>query len=97
MESPRFNTKKLKILILFILIQCTLSQAKNALRSGDISTISHILDLESINDDGDAIFFSIKDSNFKKIILKRPIKADIIDKNINYQVKGKSTRFDIYI
>ena len=70
---------------------------KNALRSGDISTISHILDLESINDDGDAIFFSIKDSNFKKIILKRPIKADIIDKNINYQVKGKSTRFDIYI
>ena len=71
--------------------------SKNALRSGDISTISHILDLESINDDGDAIFFSIKDSNFKKIILKRPIKADIIDKNINYQVKGKSTRFDIYI
>ncbi|MDA7734860.1 class I SAM-dependent methyltransferase [Gammaproteobacteria bacterium] len=31
------------------------------------------------------------------MILKRPIKADIIDKNINYQVKGKSTRFDIYI
>ena len=71
--------------------------SKSVLRSGDISTINHILHIENIDDDGDAIFFSIKDSNFKKIILKRPIKADIIDKNINYQVKGKSTRFDIYI
>ena len=71
--------------------------SKKVLRSGDISTINHILQIENIDEDGDAIFFSIKDSNFKKIILKRPIKADIIDKNINYQVKGKSTRFDIYI
>ena len=71
--------------------------SKKVLRSGDISTINHILQIENIDDGGDAIFFSIKDSNFKKIILKRPIKADIIDKNINYQVKGKSTRFDIYI
>jgi 16S rRNA (guanine1516-N2)-methyltransferase len=71
--------------------------SKNLLRSGDISTINHILDIENIADDGDAVFFDIKNSNFKKIILKRPIKANIIDKNINYQVKGKSTRFDIYI
>ena len=71
--------------------------SKNLLRSGDIITINHILDIENIADDGDAVFFDIKNSNFKKIILKRPIKADIIDKNINYQVKGKSTRFDIYI
>ena len=70
---------------------------KNVLRSGDINTINHILHIENIVDDGDAVFFNIKNSNFKKIILKRPIKADIIDKNINYQVKGKSTRFDIYI
>ena len=71
--------------------------SKSLLRSGDISTINHILDIEKIADDGDELFFNIKKSNFKKIILKRPIKADIIDKNINYQVKGKSTRFDIYI
>jgi len=71
--------------------------SKNVLRSGDISTINHILHIENIDDGGDTIFFSIKENNFKKIILKRPIKADIIDKNINYQVKGKSTRFDIYI
>jgi len=71
--------------------------SKNLLRSGDISTINHILDIEKIADDGDELFFNIKKSNFKKIILKRPIKAEIVDKNINYQVKGKSTRFDIYI
>ena len=71
--------------------------SKNLLRSGDISTINHILDIENIADDGDELFFNIKKSNFKKIILKRPIKAEIVDKNINYQVKGKSTRFDIYI
>ena len=71
--------------------------SKNVRRSGDISTINHILDIENIADDGDAVFFNIKNSNFKKIILKRPIKAEIIDKNLNYQVKGKSTRFDIYI
>ena len=71
--------------------------SKNLLRSGDISTINHILDIENIADDGDELFFDIKNSNFKKIILKRPIKAHIIDKKINYQVKGKSTRFDIYI
>ena len=53
--------------------------------------------IEKIADDGDVLFVNIKKISFKKIILKRPIKADIIDKNINYQVKGKSTRFDIYI
>ena len=33
----------------------------------------------------------------KKIILKRPIKSEKLCNNINYQIKGKSTRFDIYI
>ncbi len=32
----------------------------------------------------------------KKIILKRPLKSEIYS-NINYQVKGKTTRFDIYL
>ena len=31
------------------------------------------------------------------IILKRPIKGKKICNNINYQIKGKSTRFDVYI
>ncbi|MFQ3340077.1 MAG: 16S rRNA (guanine1516-N2)-methyltransferase [Gammaproteobacteria bacterium] len=70
---------------------------KNILRSGDINYIRGLLDLESIDDRADFLFDEFKKLNCKKIILKRPIKADKLDKNINYQVKGKSTRFDIYL
>ena len=35
--------------------------------------------------------------NYKKIIVKRPLKSEKKYSNINYQVKGKTTRFDIYI
>ena len=45
----------------------------------------------------DKIFFDFKKEQFRKIGLKRPIKSKIIDHNLNYQVKGKSTRFDVYI
>ena len=37
------------------------------------------------------------ESNYRKIILKRPLKAEKNYSNINYQVKGKTTRFDIYL
>ena len=33
----------------------------------------------------------------KKIILKRPLKFRKNYSNINYQVLGKTTRFDIYL
>jgi 16S rRNA (guanine1516-N2)-methyltransferase len=33
----------------------------------------------------------------KKLILKRPLKSKKIYSNINYQVKGSTTKFDIYI
>jgi 16S rRNA (guanine1516-N2)-methyltransferase len=56
-----------------------------------------LLDLERIEDRADELFNEFKKLDYKKIILKRPIKADQLDKNINYQVKGKSTRFDIYL
>jgi 16S rRNA (guanine1516-N2)-methyltransferase len=45
----------------------------------------------------DSLFLEFKELNYKKIILKRPIKGEKICNNINYQIKGKSTRFDIYI
>ena len=35
--------------------------------------------------------------DYKKIILKRPLKSKKIYSNINYQVKGRTTRFDIYL
>jgi len=67
------------------------------LRSGNINSIRGLLDLEGIEDRADKLFDEFKKLDYKKIILKRPAKADQLDKNINYQVKGKSTRFDIYL
>ncbi len=32
-----------------------------------------------------------------RIVVKRPVKAEPIDANFHHQVKGKSTRFDIYL
>ena len=70
---------------------------KNILRSGNIALIKNILEIEMIKDCGDNIFYEFKESDFKKIILKRPIKAELLDSKFNYQIKGKSTRFDVYI
>ena len=70
---------------------------KNAARSGAMNDIKNILEIEMINNLEDQIFFDFKKQEFKKIVLKRPIKSKIIDTNLNYQVKGKSTRFDVYI
>ena len=70
---------------------------KNALRSGSISDIKNILMLENIKNFEDQVFFDFKKNKFKKIVLKRPIKSKIIDDSLNYQIKGKSTRFDVYI
>ena len=70
---------------------------KKALGSGNINLIKNILEIEKIENKGDLLFHDFKKLNYKKIVLKRPIKANKIDLNINYQVKGKSTRYDIYI
>ena len=70
---------------------------KNALGSGTISIIKNILEIEKIENKGDSLFHDFKKLYYKKIVLKRPIKANEIDSNINYQVRGKSTRYDIYI
>ena len=65
--------------------------------SGEIDLLRKIIDLEGIEDVGDGIFHTFQSADYKKIILKRPIKAPLICNKINYQIKGKSTRFDIYI
>lgn len=65
--------------------------------SGEINLLRKIINLEGIEDVGDSIFDTFQSANCKKIILKRPIKAPLICNKINYQIKGKSTRFDIYI
>ena len=70
---------------------------KNTSRSGSMNNIKDILEIEAIINLEDQIFFDFKKEQFNKIVLKRPIKSKIIDQNLNYQVKGKSTRFDVYI
>ena len=70
---------------------------KNTHRSGNMNNIKNILEIEMIKNLEDKIFFDFKKEQCKKIVLKRPIKSKIIDHNLNYQVKGKSTRFDVYI
>ena len=70
---------------------------KNALRAGSLNAIRDILNLEGIVDKADSLFEEFNNQDCKKIILKRPIKSQKICSNINYQIKGKTTRFDVYI
>ena len=62
---------------------------KNFARSGSMIDIKSILKIEAIKN-LNQIFLILKSKNLKDC-LKRPIKSKIIDTNLNYQVKGKST------
>ena len=70
---------------------------RNLKRSGVLQKISHILNGEKLEDTSKGIFKYMQKSNYKKIIVKRPINSQPLDEKINYQVKGKAIRFDIYI
>ncbi len=70
---------------------------KNIKKSGDLRSISAILELESMAGNENYIINNFMNFKYKKLILKRPLKSPKIYSNINYQVKGKTTRFDVYI
>ena len=70
---------------------------KNIKKSGDLNSLRSILESENILIEEDALIDSFMQTDYKKLILKRPLKAKKLYSNINYQVKGKSTRFDIYL
>jgi 16S rRNA (guanine1516-N2)-methyltransferase len=70
---------------------------KQLKRSKSIYALRDILKLEKIATNDDKLFIKFNELKPKKIILKRPLKSEIIYNTPNYQVKGKSTRFDIYI
>ena len=70
---------------------------KNIKKSGEISAVGSILEIENLIDDQDFLIKSFMNESFKKLILKRPLKSKKFYSNINYQVKGSTTRFDIYI
>ena len=70
---------------------------KNALNSGQLEYITKILATESIDNDPMQDFEILRSMPMKKMVIKRPIKAEPFSKKMNYQVLGKTTRFDVYI
>ncbi len=70
---------------------------KNNKKSGRLDNIKKILEIENFTDSGENLVKNFFDLEYKKIILKRPLKFRKNYSNINYQVLGKTTRFDIYL
>ena len=55
-------------------------------------------DLVGCDDDVDDTLMSLLKLKPKRLVVKRPIKGEIYFKSLlNHQIKGKSTRFDVYI
>jgi len=70
---------------------------KSALGSGQLEYLSKILEVEQISNKPQMDFEVLQLMPVKKMIVKRPIKAEPFNTGINYQVSGKTTRFDVYI
>ena len=70
---------------------------QNIKRSGTLQKIGNILSLEKLEDTSPQILDHILKKKYKKIIVKRPIKSYSLYEKINYQVKGKAIRYDVYI
>ena len=70
---------------------------QNTKRSGTLQKIGNVLSLERLEDTSEQIFNQMLEKKYKKIIVKRPIKSKPLYEKINYQVKGKAIRYDVYI
>ena len=70
---------------------------QNTKRSGTLQKIGNVLSIERLEDTSEQIFNQMLNKKYKKIIVKRPIKSNPLHEKINYQVKGKAIRYDIYI
>ncbi len=66
-------------------------------KSGRLENIKKILEIENFTDSSENLVKDFFELEYKKIILKRPLKFRKNYSNINYQVFGKTTRFDIYL
>lgn len=51
--------------------------------------------LETKKNNFELLLKSARKSSLEKVVVKKPLRAKA-DKNINYQLKGKNTRFDVY-
>ena len=73
------------------------SSHKKNKKSGRLENIKKILEIENLTANGENLVKDFFNLEYKKIILKRPLKYRKNYSNINYQVLGKTTRFDIYL
>ncbi len=73
------------------------SSHKKNKKSGRLENIKKILEIENLSENGENLVKDFFNLEYKKIILKRPLKFRKNYSNINYQVLGKTTRFDIYL
>ena len=70
---------------------------KNALSSGQLEYISKILEVESLENNASKDFEVLQLIPARKMVVKRPMKAEPFSSQTNYQISGKTTRFDVYI
>ena len=70
---------------------------QNTKRSGTLQKIGNVLSFEKLEDTSAQIFEHILKKKYKKVIVKRPIKSNPLYEKINYQVKGKAIRYDVYV
>jgi len=70
---------------------------QNIKRSGTLQKIGNVLSFEKLEDTSAQIFDHMLKKKYKKVIVKRPIKSNPLYKKINYQVKGKAIRYDVYV
>ena len=70
---------------------------QNIKRSGTLQKIGNVLSFEKLEDTSAQIFDHMLKKKYKKVIVKRPIKSNPLYEKINYQVKGKAIRYDVYV
>ena len=70
---------------------------QNTKRSGTLQKIGNVLSFEKLEDTSAQIFDHMLKKKYKKVIVKRSIKSNPLYEKINYQVKGKAIRYDVYV
>ena len=70
---------------------------QNTKRSGTLQKIGNVLSFEKLEDTSAQIFDHMLKKKYKKVIVKSPIKSNPLYEKINYQVKGKAIRYDVYV
>ena len=70
---------------------------QNTKRSGTLQKIGNVLSFEKLEDTSAQILDHMLKKKYKKVIVKRPIKSNPLYEKINYQVKGKAIRYDVYV